>query len=133
MAYTDCNYDGYLLESTCSSGSSKMVQQLRRQEVEYSKICGRLGTGMKPLHYEISMVSLLITTIFSKKFINYLKESYFRLLNKRNDTDQNDKNEILINSIRKDSRIFEHLEAIRQCRNNIKQRKFDISDIFSYS
>ena len=47
-------------------------------------------------------------------------------MNKRNGTHQNDKNENLLNSIRKNSRIFKHLEAIRQCRNNIKKRTFDI-------
>ena len=50
--------------------SSKMIQPIRRQEVEYLKICERLGTGMKSVIHEISMVSLFITTIFSRKFIN---------------------------------------------------------------
>ena len=50
--------------------SSKMIQPVRRQEVEYLKMCERLGIGMKSVIHEISMVSLFITTIFSRKFIN---------------------------------------------------------------
>ena len=50
--------------------SSKIIQPIRRQEVEYLKMFERLGTGMKSVIHEISMVSLFITTIFSRKFIN---------------------------------------------------------------
>ena len=41
-----------------------MIQPIKSQKVEYSKICEGLGTGMKSVIYEISMVSFLNTPIF---------------------------------------------------------------------
>ena len=64
------NYEDLTLKKEKKFESSKMIQPIRRQEVEYSKICERLGTGMKSVNNEISKVSLYTTKIFPQKIIN---------------------------------------------------------------